>query len=67
MAHYRQRIGFYSIRRYARLMCKYIVQFQPAIVAAFPDNALLHAALNTAMVACEALVAQIDLEEHPGV
>jgi len=67
MAHIPQRIGFYSIRKYARLMCKYILQFSPAIAKTFPDNPALLAALAAANAACEVLVSQIDLVNDPGV
>lgn len=67
MAHITQRIGFYSIRRYARLMCKYILQFTPVITKTFPENAALLAALAAANAACEVLVMEIDSADDPGV
>jgi len=67
MAHITGRIGFYSIRRYARLMCKYILQFSPVIAKVFPENAALMAALAAANAACEVLVSEIDLANDTGV
>lgn len=62
-----QRIGFYSIRKYARLMCKYIQLFEPVIRRAYPNNATLQAALTAAMTACNLLVEQIDEVAEQGV
>jgi len=67
MAHYPRKIGFYSIRYHARLMCKFIGQFTPVIIQFFPDSPALHAALSAANAACEVLVQQIDLNAHEGV
>lgn len=48
-------------------MCKYIVQFTPGIRAVYPDNTLLLAALEAALVACQELDAAIAAEETPGI
>jgi len=62
-----QKIGFYSLRKTARLMCKYLYWFSPIIRLKFPNNVLLLAALTAAETACHELVVQIDLEAEPGV
>jgi len=62
-----QRNGFYSIRKYARLMCNYIFLFGPVIRKLYPNNAALIAALDTAMAACEILVNEIDQQAPQGV
>jgi hypothetical protein len=61
------RIGFYSLRRVAREMCRFIFLFTPTIRNLYPDNATLLAALATANLACEELVKEIDLQATPGV
>lgn len=66
-AYIPQRIGFYSLRYTARQMCKYLFKFSPVIRTAYPDNALLLAALTAAEAACHELVIQIDAQAEPGV
>jgi hypothetical protein len=62
-----RRDGFYSIRKAARQMCRFIFTFTPVIQRLYPSNAALHAALAAANAACEALVAEIDGQATPGV
>jgi len=62
-----RKIGFYSIRYHARLMCKYITQFSPLIQRAYPENVLLQTLLVAAMTACGELVAEIEATESAGV
>jgi hypothetical protein len=62
-----QKVGFYSIRKYARLMCQFIFIFTPIIKKAYPDSEALHAALAVANAACEALVSEIDAVAPVGV
>lgn len=62
-----RKIGFYSIRYHARLMCKYLLKFGPVIREVFPSSPALHAALAAAMAACEVLVQEIDLVAEDGV
>lgn len=54
------KIGFYSIRKHARLMCKFVFAFTPIIKRVYPEAAALHTALAAANAACEILVAEID-------
>jgi hypothetical protein len=61
------RIGFYTLRKLGQQMCKYIVQFSPAIQQAYPNNGALHAALAAALAACSVLDQEIALEQEPGV
>jgi len=67
MSHGQQRIGFFSIRKHARQMCKYILQFSPVIARIYPDNPALLAALAAASAACEVLVNEIDQVADSGV
>jgi len=62
-----KKIGFYSIRFYARKMCFYIQLFEPVIRKAYPNSTALHLALDAAMLACGALVAEIDVVAPQGV
>lgn len=62
-----RRIGFYSIKRHANLVCKFITQFSPIIKKAFPLKDSLHLALDAAIIACAVLVDEITLVEDPGV
>lgn len=56
-----QRTGVPSLIDVASRMCQLILAFSPIIRRTYPSNALLHAALDTAMAACDAL--RIQLEE----
>lgn len=62
-----QKIGFYSLRKTARLLCKFVFLFGPAIRKQYPSSPTLHAALTTAEAACHLLVSEIDLVAEPGV
>lgn len=62
-----QKIGFYSLRNTARLMCKYVYLFTPLIRAAYPNSTALLAALELANTACAALVEEIDATAPAGV
>lgn len=55
-----RRLGNVKLQSIARVMCKSIVAFAPAIRKAYPDNTALHLALETAMLACEALEQQLE-------
>ncbi len=55
-----RRIGFYSLRKFAGGVCKYVVQFGPAIKLAYPSAPLLHAALDAALLACQILIDEIN-------
>ena len=62
-----QKIGFYSIRKYARLMCHFIQVFEPVIRKKYPANTALQAALTAAMAACNLLIQEIDEQAPVGV
>lgn len=62
-----RKIGFYSIRKHAELLCKYVQKFTPVILALYPNNVALHDALQAANLACSALTAEIIAQETPGV
>lgn len=62
-----QKIGFYTLDRLARQMCKYVVQFTPLIKASFPNSTALHAALEAANAACSVLSDEIRQVAAPGV
>lgn len=62
-----QRLGIYTLTKLAHRMCKYVVQFTPALRAAFPENATLLLALETANAACAALGAELEAVATPGV
>lgn len=62
-----RKIGFYSIKKAAQEICKYVPLFTPIIQRLYPNNATLLAALATANAACAELVKEITLQETPGV
>lgn len=62
-----RRTGLPTMRVTARYLCKLIGDFTPIIKKLYPDNDLLHAALDTANVACALLVEQIDVTLPDGV
>lgn len=62
-----RRIGFYTLRKAAYEICKYVPLFTPIIKKTFPDNTALHDALEAANLACGVLVAAIDNQAEPGV
>jgi hypothetical protein len=62
-----QRIGFYSLRKAAREICRLITKFTPVIQAAYPDSETLLLALAAANAACAALVESIDEVAPQGV
>jgi len=62
-----RKIGFYSLRKTAKLLCRYLVIFTPIIKKYFPDSPNLHAALDAANVACSVLVDEINLVAEVGV
>jgi len=62
-----RRIGFYSLRKVGRELCRLIYVFTPIIRREFPDSLALLAALEAANVACDALVKEIDETAEPGV
>lgn len=61
-----QKIGFYTLRKFAYGLCKALPRFSPLIRAAYPTNTTLLAALATAEAACHELVMEID-KEYVGV
>jgi hypothetical protein len=61
------RNGFYSLRKHARLLCKFVNAFTPIITKQFSDNSSLLAALAAANAACAILVEEIDEVAEPGV
>lgn len=62
-----QKIGFYSLRKTAYAMCKYLFKFGPLIRLYYPDSPALLAALALAETACHTLVEEIDKEAPQGV
>lgn len=67
MAFGSRRTGLPTMRVTARYLCKLISHFTPIIKALYPENELLHLALDTANVACATLVEQIDVTLPQGV
>jgi hypothetical protein len=61
------RDGFYSLRKVSRELCRLIVAFEPTIRRLYPNNAALHLALDAAMLACQELHRQVDLQSEIGV
>lgn len=61
------RIGFYSIRKTAREMCRLVTKFTPVIRLLFPESPALLAALDAANAACAVLVQEIDEVAVQGV
>lgn len=59
--------GFYSIRKHARLMCKFIQVFTPVIIKKYPESTTISALLAAAAIACEALIQEMDALAEPGV
>jgi len=55
-----QRVGFYSIRKTARELCRLVTKFTPVIQAAYPNSEAIAIALAAANAACAALVESID-------
>lgn len=55
-----RRTGLATIRALALRMCRLIGQFDPIIRAVYGDNPDLIIALETALSACQVLVAQAD-------
>jgi hypothetical protein len=55
-----RRTGLPSLRKVAREMCRLIYAFTPVIRKLYGDNVALMAALESANVACDALVEAID-------
>lgn len=60
MASIPQKIGFYTLRKYAYRLCKALVQFTPLIRQYFADRPALLAALEAANAACGVLIDEID-------
>lgn len=65
MSH--SRTGAPTLHKVARQMCKYIVQFEPLLRKAYPDNVALQTALSAALVACSALDEELVAVLEPGV
>jgi len=62
-----QKVGFYSLSKTARALCRFIAVFTPVIRKKFPDATDLHEALEVANAACEALALVIADYAEPGV
>lgn len=62
-----RRIGFYSLRYHARMLCKFLYKYTPVIKALYPNSTTLHTALDAANLACSALVEAIDETAPVGV
>lgn len=62
-----RRIGFYSIRKFAYSLCKYVLRYGPIIRELYPEATALHAALEAASAACGVLVQEIDATAPAGV
>lgn len=62
-----KRIGFYSLRKVARELCKHVYTFTPIIAASGYSNPALLAALAAANAACAVLVEAIDEVAPEGV
>lgn len=61
------RNGFYSLRKHARLLCKFVTEFTPVIAKLYPTNSTLLTALAAANAACAILVEEIDEQAEPGI
>lgn len=61
------KIGFYSLRKTARTMCRLVYTFTPVIQRLYPSATALHAALVLANTVCAELIEQIDLVADVGV
>lgn len=61
-----KRIGVSTLMRVAHEMCKYIVLFSPLIQHAFPDNLVLQAALEAALLACQELEKELVKVQEAG-
>lgn len=62
-----RRIGFYSLKKVAREMCRLIYKFTPVIKELYPDATTLHTALDAANIACGVMFDEIVAVETPGV
>lgn len=61
-----KRTGVPAMMGVARRLCKLIVDFTPVILATYPSNTALHAALAAANAACSALHEQLALVREYG-
>lgn len=59
--------GWYSLRKFAYGLCKYIFIFGPILRARYSTNTTLLAALTAAEAACHELVEEIDKAAPQGV
>lgn len=55
-----RRTGLRTIRDLANKLCLLVTTFAPIIRRVYPDATALHLALDTAITACQALVAEAD-------
>jgi hypothetical protein len=62
-----RRIGFYSIRKAAASICKFITRYKAGLAVLFDDKPALIAALEAANAACAVLVEEIDKEYVTGL
>lgn len=56
-----RRTGLSTLRTVAIFLCKAVGKFRPAIVAVYPGNPTLIAALDAAVIACQVLIAEADI------
>lgn len=62
-----KRTGLPSIVAVAHELCRLLVKFSPVIRRLYPENAILIAALDTALTACQALGQAAEDALPPGV
>ena len=62
-----RKVGFFSMRKFAKLVCKFTLEFGPIVRQVYPSSPTLHAAIDAANAACALLVIEIDLVAPVGV
>lgn len=55
-----RRTGLTTLRALTYQICRLIVKWSPTIKTVYPSSTALHVALETASVACETLLEEID-------
>lgn len=63
----RKRIGAWTMREVAKKLCKVITDWGATIKVVFPDATNLHTAIDGAMLACSALVDELNEVIEQGV
>ena len=61
-----RRTGVPTLMDIASRMCKLIVAFAPIIRRVYPDSTALHLALDSALVACQALHEELETVREYG-